>query len=231
MTKCVFVTGTDTDSGKSMAAALILREFSLTGQKTIAFKPVASGCAPYNADALQLMAECSVKQPYAEVNPFAFEPAIAPHIAAAEAGVEVTKDGLWQQWRKLQGYHADFILTEGAGGWQLPLSESFQMPEFVQQAQMPVILVVGMKLGCLNHALLSLQAMRAQGIPVIGWIANQLTEQPMPYWQQNLEYLRQNSGCPYLGSLGYIRDYPAARLEASLRERLFTAIANSSDLL
>lgn len=230
MTKCVFITGTDTDSGKSMAAALILREISLAGKKTRAFKPIASGCDPYNADALQLMAECSSKQEYDEVNPLAFEPAIAPHIAAAEAGVEVTQELLWKHWQKLLSKDADFILIEGAGGWQLPLSDTFQMPGFVEQAQMPVILVVGMKLGCLNHAQLTCQAMQAQGIQVLGWIANQLTEQAMPYWQQNLDYLKQNLAPTYLGSLPYIQDYPNARLDERLRQRLFTAIENSPDL-
>ncbi|MGX5914124.1 dethiobiotin synthase [Aliidiomarina sp. Khilg15.8] len=231
MTKCIFITGTDTDSGKTMAASLILRALSASGHKTLAFKPVATGCAPYNSDALILQRDSSLEQDYDEVNPYAFEPAIAPHIAAAEVDREITLDRLSEHFQILKGRKADLILTEGAGGWQLPLSERLQMPEFVAKESMSVVLVVGMKLGCINHAQLSCLAMEAQGVRVIGWLANQLTAEPMPYYQQNLAYLRRHLKVPHLGEIPFYAAPETATLPQTTEQAVLTAIANSPDQL
>lgn len=230
MTKCIFITGTDTDSGKTMAASLILRALAADTQRTLAFKPVATGCEPHNTDALILQSCSSLEQSYAEVNPYAFKPAIAPHIAAAEAGVEVRLDELNQHFANLKSRHADVILTEGAGGWQLPLSDRLQMPEFVQQQAMSVVLVVGMKLGCINHAQLTSQAMQAQGLRVIGWVANQLSAEPMPYYRENLAYLRSHLPFDCLGEVPFYANPATAELPAATKAAVLKAIANSPDL-
>jgi dethiobiotin synthetase len=231
MAKCIFITGTDTDSGKTMAASLILRALAADTQNTLAFKPVATGCEPHNTDALTLQSYSSLEQPYKEVNPYAFRPAIAPHIAAAEAGVEVRLAELNQHFANLKSRQADVILTEGAGGWQLPLSDSLQMPEFVQHQAMSVILIVGMKLGCINHAQLTCQAMQAQGIRVIGWIANQLSAEPMPYYRENLAYLRSHLPFDCLGEVPFYTNQASAELPEVTKEAILTAIANSPDQL
>lgn len=229
MTKCIFITGTDTDSGKTMTASLVLRALAADKQSSLAFKPVATGCNPYNADALILQSCSSLEQSYEEVNPYAFKPAIAPHIAAAEAGVEISLREMNRYFVNLRSRHADVILTEGAGGWQLPLSDSLQMPEFVQHHAMSVIVVVGMKLGCINHAQLTCLAMQAQGINVIGWVANQLSAEPMPYYSENLAYLRSHLALPFLGEIPFYTNPATAELPSATKAAVLTAIANSPD--
>ena len=153
-----FITGTDTDVGKTTIAAGLLYAAREAGLSTAAGKPVASGCdntpeGLRNADALALMAECSIKLSYDEVNPVAFEPAIAPHIAAREVGVVLTVKSLLSPMRQILARQADFTLIEGAGGWRVPLSGQDSLSDLAQALDLPVILVVGVRLGCISHAL------------------------------------------------------------------------------
>ncbi|MCL4409047.1 MAG: dethiobiotin synthase, partial [Gammaproteobacteria bacterium] len=169
MSGCFFVTGTDTDCGKTSVSELILELFARSGYRTLAMKPVAAGCeitaeGLRNSDALKLQAAATIKLPYEAVNPIALAPAIAPHIAAEQFGVEVKVEDLVEHWQKLQAQDADLMLTEGAGGWLVPLNERESFQDFVQQTGQDVILVVGMKLGCLNHALLTVAAIEAAGL-------------------------------------------------------------------
>ena len=157
MSPAYFITGTDTDVGKTTIAAGLLYAAREAGLSTAAGKPVASGCEMTskglrNADALALMAESSVALTYDEVNPFAFEPPIAPHIAAREAGAVVSVQSLLGPMRHILAKNADFTLIEGAGGWRVPLSGQDSLSDLAQRLDLPVILVVGVRMGCISHA-------------------------------------------------------------------------------
>ncbi|HKS94329.1 MAG TPA: dethiobiotin synthase [Gammaproteobacteria bacterium] len=173
-----FVTGTDTSVGKTWVATVVIRVLARAGLKTVGMKPVASGSVPTseglrNDDALQLQAAANLPRPYALVNPYAFAPPIAPHLAAAEAGVVIALPRILECFRQLCA-GADAVVVEGVGGWQVPLGDSWGVPELARALGLPVILVVGLRLGCLNHALLSARAIESDGLPLAGWIANEI---------------------------------------------------------
>ncbi|KPC36209.1 ATP-dependent dethiobiotin synthetase BioD [Pseudomonas syringae pv. cilantro] len=177
MSVAYFITGTDTDAGKTTVAAGLLHAARLAGLSTAAGKPVASGCGMTseglrNSDALALQAECSVELAYDEVNPLALEPAIAPHLAAREAGVVLTVDSLLQPMRHMLAKQADFTLIEGAGGWRVPLAGQSYLSDLAIALKLPVILVVGVRLGCINHAVLTAEAIARDGLHLAGWVAN-----------------------------------------------------------
>ncbi|MEX1222625.1 MAG: dethiobiotin synthase [Idiomarina sp.] len=206
--KTYFITGTDTDAGKTVASVALLQAFAAAGLRTCAMKPIAAGCEQHsdglrNSDALFLQAAASVPMPYEQVNPIALLEPIAPHIAAALAGKPIQVAELVSAWSTVQQLPSDLMLVEGAGGWELPLSANQTMPEFVSQTADGVILVVGLKLGCLNHTMLTVQAIRAAGVPLLGWIANQCQPQEMPYQAENIDYLRAKIDAPWLGTLPY----------------------------
>src|SRR6185312_4091795 len=171
-----FVTGTDTGIGKTRVSAGLLKALSKSGLKTVGMKPVASGAETTaaglrNEDALTLQSAASLKRPYELVNPYCFAPPVAPHLAAREAGVEIELDRLLGAYGELcRG--ADAVVVEGVGGWQVPLSDSLELPDLARALELPVVLVVGMRLGCLNHALLTARALRADGLELAGWVAN-----------------------------------------------------------
>lgn len=203
MTRTLFVTGTDTGVGKTHVVRLLIRRAQALGAKVCGWKPVASGCEQTseglrNTDALALEAEARTGEPYECLNPFAYVPAVAPHLAAAAVGhpIRVTK---------LDEVHADLarrydlILAEGAGGWRTPLDDTWTLGSWVARHEWPVIAVVGMRLGCLNHALLTAESvMRAA--PLVGWIANVLPP-AMPLLEENLRTLRQRLPAPWLGTV------------------------------
>ena len=210
MTKAFFVTGTDTDVGKTTIAAGLLHAARMAGLSTAAAKPVASGCEQSaaglrNSDALALLGECSLALDYAEVNPFAFAPAIAPHLAAIEAGAELSVDALLGPLRHVLSKQADFTLIEGAGGWRVPLSADALFSDVPQALQLPVILVVGVRLGCINHALLSAEAILADGLPLAGWVAN-IVDPHTARLEENLATLTQRIPAPCLGVVPWLEE-------------------------
>jgi len=203
-----FLTGTDTDVGKTYCAVALLDKFNQTGLRTLALKPVASGSEPTseglrNADALALMAHSSIKVPYEEINPFAFEPAIAPHIAAKQANKRITV-------RQLEGFckgamtlnRPDVLLVEGAGGWRCPINDGETLADLAISLSAEVILVVGIKLGCINHAVLSAEAIRRDGLKLAGWIANCMTPE-MACRDENIESVGLYMNAPLLGIIPY----------------------------
>lgn len=156
MARAYFITGTDTDAGKTSIAAGLLCAAKQQQHSTLAMKPVASGCQMSveglrNSDALALIEQSTVQLPYSQVNPYAFAPAIAPHIAAQEAGIELSVRDLYRAAQIILQEPADFTLIEGAGGWRVPISSTEFLSDFAIALQLPVILVVGVKLGCINH--------------------------------------------------------------------------------
>ncbi|AZD04892.1 MULTISPECIES: dethiobiotin synthase [Pseudomonas] len=203
MSQAYFVTGTDTDVGKTTVAAGLLHAARLSGLSTAAGKPVASGCeltpkGLRNADALALLAECSLPLTYDEVNPLAFEPAIAPHLAAREAGVALTVQALLAPMRQVLAKGADFTLIEGAGGWRVPLADQDNLSDLAMALDLPVILVVGVRLGCINHALLTAEAIAQDGLQLAGWVAN-IIEPKTSRLEENLATLAERLPAPCLG--------------------------------
>lgn len=205
MTAAFFITGTDTEVGKTTIAAALLHAARQAGLSTAAAKPVASGCERTtdglrNNDALALLGECSLSMRYEQVNPFAFEPAIAPHLAAREAGIELSVAKLLQPVRDMLEMGADFSVVEGAGGWRVPLAGRETLSELSIQLGLPVILVVGVRLGCINHALLSAEAIARDGLHLAGWVAN-IVDPATSRLQENLETLTERLAAPCLGQV------------------------------
>lgn len=203
-----FIAGTDTDIGKTTIAAGLLHAARRAGLSTAAAKPVASGCTATpeglrNSDALALLAECSLPLSYAQVNPFAFAPAIAPHIAAREAGVELSAAALATAVRAVLAQNADFSLIEGAGGWRVPLHGDEDLSMLAIVLKLPVILVVGVRLGCINHAVLSAEAIRRDGLQLAGWVAN-IVDPATARLEENLTTLHERLGAPCLGRVPHL---------------------------
>ena len=203
-----FITGTDTDAGKTTISAGLLCAAKQQQLSTLAMKPIASGCeiteqGLRNSDALALIAQSTVKLPYAQINPYTFAPAIAPHIAADEAGVELSVDDLYQAAQVVLQHRADFTLIEGAGGWRVPISNTEFLSDFAIALNMPVILVVGVKLGCINHALLTVEAIRSDGLELAGWVAN-VIDPDCAHLAENIEYLKQHIAAPCLAEVPHL---------------------------
>lgn len=219
-----FVTGTDTDAGKTTVAAGLLATARHHGLSTLACKPVASGSEPThdglrNSDALLLSSQCSIKLPYASINPYAYAPAIAPHLAAAEAGLEPSCRQLQQAIEHVLAQQADLTLIEGAGGWRVPLNQRETLADLATALQLPVILVVGMKLGCINHALLTAEAIIHDGLPLAGWIANCI-DPHMSRLAGNLQTLQHMMPAPCLATVPHLPGVQPAMLSPYLTPTL-----------
>ena len=204
--KGFFITGTDTGIGKTRVTAGLLRAFTLHGHKTVGMKPVASGAEPTpaglrNADALTLQAAASERRSYELVNPYCLAPPVAPHIAALEAGIEIDLTTICSAYARLCS-GADMVLVEGIGGWQVPLSPVLELPDLARELDLPVILVVGLRLGCLNHALLTARAIQADGRTLAGWVANAI-EPDFGRLEANLATLEAKLHAPLLARLSY----------------------------
>lgn len=208
MSKTWFVTGTDTDVGKTAISCALLVAAAGVGLRTAAVKPVAAGCDAngQNEDALQLMASMTEPLEYCQVNPVALEEAIAPHIAAQNEGRRVQAARLAGLCRGVMLGAADFVLVEGAGGWRVPLNRRETLADLAIELRVPVILVVAMRLGCINHALLSAEAVRRDGLHLAGWVANQPGES-MSCYQENLDTLRDLLPAPLLGEVPHLSPF------------------------
>ncbi|WP_028008132.1 dethiobiotin synthase [Solimonas flava] len=199
----LFVTGTDTGVGKTRAATALIRHARWLGLDAVGYKPVASGCERIdgqwrNDDALQLLDASGGALRYEDVNPVALPAAIAPHLAAREQGVAIDAAMLDAGHARLAQRHA-CVIVEGAGGWRVPLNEACDFADWVGGHRWPVVLVVGLRLGCINHALLTAEAVMRR-TRLAGWVANRLPP-AQPYWQDNLETLRDRLPAPCLGVL------------------------------
>lgn len=216
--KAFFVTGTDTEVGKTFIAASLLSIARQRGLRCAGIKPIAAGCerqdgALVNEDALALMAASGAGLDYGTVNPVALEPAIAPHIAAAQAGVKLSAGALAESCRPVLAADYDLVVIEGAGGWFVPLDDRETLADLCIDLNLPVILVVGMKLGCLNHALLTVASVTDAGLKIAGWVANSVAEE-MPFLEENVRTLRRRLTAPCLGvvpPLGAVEPQAAAQ--------------------
>ena len=194
-----FITGTDTEIGKTWVSSALIRHLVAEGHRVAGMKPVASGCENTDAglrndDALSLIAASNVKLPYETVNPFAFEPAIAPHIAAREAGQLIDINRISDLAKTIE---ADYLIIEGVGGWCVPLGENSMLAELAKATADEVIIVVGLRLGCINHALLTASRVVSDGMKLKGWIANHVDPQ-MHVQSENLATLQALMPCPLL---------------------------------
>jgi len=202
----LFVTGTDTGVGKTRIAAALCMAYAARGKRVAAMKPVASGCTQtgaglQNEDALALLAAMTVRAAYADVNPYPFEPAIAPHIAAREAGCSIDF-GLLDGCYKRLCRQSDVTIVEGAGGWLAPLDATRTFADLAIRWQLDVILVVGLRLGCLNHALLTAEAIEARGLKLAGWVGNSV-DPNFERREANTDTLRSRLAANCLGLFPY----------------------------
>ncbi len=202
MAAAFFVTGTDTDAGKTRAACAMLAAARQQGYSTAALKPVAAGvnAEGFNEDVVQLHRECTLDLTPGVINPVCFDTPIAPHIAALETGISLTAAGLAAQCRPVLERQADLTLVEGAGGWKVPLNARETLADLARLLDIPVILVVGMRLGCLNHAMLTAQAIEADGAKLAGWIANRV-DPGMDRYADNLATLEALLQAPLVAEI------------------------------
>lgn len=201
-----FITGTDTEVGKTTISLGLMQALQQRGLTVAAMKPVSAGCEQTadglrNEDAVQLMQQASVPLAYELVNPYAFAAAIAPHIAAAEQGVHMEIAPLLTAYREI-ATQVDVVIVEGAGGWRVPLNETQSLADLAGALELPVINVVGLRLGCLNHALLTEQSILTQGLTSLGWVGNEVVE-GMPYLQDNLTYMQSHLQARPLAHIPY----------------------------
>ena len=213
--KNYFITATDTDAGKTFVSCALTRALVNNGKRVAAYKPVAAGCQQVgelliNEDAKLLSQFANCEQTINEVNPIALIESIAPHIAAGKVNREIYLEEINNGFAKMLSLKADINITEGAGGWRLPLNLTIPKPtflsDFVVDSNQDVILVVNMKLGCLNHALLTYQAIIADGLNCIAWIANCACADPMKNLDENITSLEQLLPIPKIAQLGFYHD-------------------------
>jgi dethiobiotin synthetase len=214
-----FITGTDTGVGKTVVTLGLMQALQACGKTVVAMKPVAAGCEQTpaglcNDDALRLQRQASIKLDYAQINPYAFAPAIAPHIAAEQVGVSVEIEKIHNLYRGIT-CDSDYALVEGAGGWQVPLNESETLADLALQLELEVIMVVAIRLGCLNHALLTAASITAAGGTLAGWVANQLPP-AHECGQENINCLKSRISAPLLGVLPVMPVVNAAAVAGKL---------------
>jgi len=209
-----FITGTDTDCGKTLVTTGLMYYLKTQGHSVVGMKPIASGSQANllgmrNDDALKIQKTASKNLPYDWINPYPFEPAIAPHIAAEQAKVTISFANIQHYFNKLhdQQHH---IIVEGVGGWRVPLSQDGDLSDMASMLKLPIILVVNLKLGCINHALLTIDAITQKGLTLAGWVANQPEE--MSHAEDNLSFLQQHIPAPLIGSIPPLENTSPAKV-------------------
>lgn len=206
MSRSLFITGTDTGVGKTLVSCALIDAFKARDLKTVGMKPVASGSEQTplglrNDDALALQQAANVPADYDIINPYCFAPAIAPHLAARQVGVPIELPKLESAYSQLKA-QADVVIVEGAGGWRVPLEPEGYLSDFAEALRLDVVLVVGLRLGCLNHAVLTAEAIRSGPCRLVGWVGNTIDPEFAPL-QDNLATLTQRLPAPCLGVLPY----------------------------
>jgi dethiobiotin synthetase len=215
----LFVTGTDTDCGKTVVARGVVATLRARGLRVGVMKPVAAGAVSTpeglrNQDALDLIAESGFDLPYATVNPCVYVPAIAPHIAAAQAGAPIRFAPLLDAFARIRAA-SDAVVVEGAGGWRVPLGPDGDLADLAAALGLPVLLVVGLRLGCLNHALLTAESVERRGCRLAGWVGNRVDPR-MAVPDDNVATLRERLPAPCLGIVPRFDRVTAASVAAQL---------------
>ena len=214
-----FVTGIDTGVGKTAVTLGLMQALQQQGRSVAAMKPVAAGCeltrtGLRNADALQLQQQASVKLDYELINPYAFAPAIAPHIAAEQVGVTINIKEIINKYNEIEK-NANCVLVEGVGGWQVPLNADETLADLARLMGLDVIMVVAVRLGCLNHALLTAESVAAAGCTLAGWVANQLPAVP-ECAEENIKSIKSRISSPLLGVLPVMQEVSAGIVAENL---------------
>ncbi len=210
MKQSYFIIGTDTNVGKTYVASALVRHFAKAGYQTIGMKPIASGCMQtpdgdlLNDDVLALSTASNVVAPLDLTNPYRFSPAIAPHIAAEQAEEIIDCEKIKQAYHELTQL-AEVVVVEGAGGFLVPLNRQETLADLAVTLNIPMILVVGMRLGCINHALLTVEAIKSRGLTLAGWVANQVDAE-MPVFEENLASLQQRIAAPCISVVRWQKD-------------------------
>jgi dethiobiotin synthetase len=197
MTSAFFVTGTDTEIGKTHVSCLLLKQYAAQGLRVIGMKPIAAGCELVdgewvNDDVQRLVAASNVQAPMKLINPYCFKEPIAPHLAAEKVGVTIDIDVIVNAFKELQPM-ADVVIVEGAGGFLVPLNAKANMADLAIALGIPSILVVGMRLGCINHGLLTVEAIKSRGLALHGWIANHIDPE-MDVQKENIQTITRQLG-------------------------------------
>ena len=213
---CCFVTGTDTEIGKTLVSSAILHKLVAAGVRACGMKPVAAGAelrdgALHNEDADQLIAAGNVHLPSNITTPYMLREPAAPHIAAELEGVVIDPVPIIAAYAEIAAA-SDAVVVEGVGGFRVPFSDDFDSADLAQKLKLPVILVVGLRLGCINHSLLTVEAIAARGLALAGWIANEV-EDDMRFADENIDALRQRIPAPLLGRVPHL-DLPSAAAAA-----------------
>jgi len=222
----LFVTGTDTSVGKTLVTCALLHACSARGLRVVGMKPVSCGAQPGTAglrsdDAERILEAGNVAAPRELVNPYCFMPSIAPHIAARVTGAEIDLRHLERAYAAL-GEMADLVIVEGVGGFCVPLNARENTADFAQRLRLPVLLVVGMRLGCLNHALLTVQAIHARGLTLAGWVANHVDPR-MAYAADNVDALAERIAAPLIARIAFSGAPDSCQTAAGLNiDRLLT---------
>ena len=208
-----FVTGTDTEIGKTFCCVALIHALRQRGYRVAGLKPISAGCERTaeglrNQDALALMAAANVDLPYRTVNPHALEPPIAPHLAAARVGLEMSPEAALASMR-IALKSANRVVVEGAGGWLVPINGTQTFADLAAVLGLPVILVVGIRLGCINHALLTARAIQDSDLTLAGWIANRIDPEAAVQ-DENIAAIGQRIACPLLADIPYMDDPAAA---------------------
>jgi dethiobiotin synthetase len=195
-----FITATDTDAGKTFVSSLLLQGFAALGSVAVGVKPIAAGvdAQGFNGDALLLQRHSGIALPYGVINPICYQQPVAPHLAAILEQQPISETQLSQALASWQQLPLQQLLIEGAGGWLLPISNQRYLADWVAEQQLPVVLVVGMTLGCLNHAMLTVREIARSGATLVGWVANCI-DPDMALLQQNITDLKQRISVPCLG--------------------------------
>ncbi|MDP1523032.1 MAG: dethiobiotin synthase [Methylotenera sp.] len=207
MVQSYFVLGTDTNVGKTYVASALVQHFVKSGLKAVGMKPIASGCELnsknelINEDVTALISASNVTVSLDLINPYRFTPAIAPHIAAEQAGISMNLDVIKRAYQQLKTL-ADVVIVEGAGGLLVPLNPTETLADLAVQLNIPIILVVGMRLGCINHTLLTIEAIEARGLTLAGWVANEI-DPNMSMFDGNLSSLQQRIAAPCLSVVSW----------------------------
>ena len=215
MTQGYFITGTDTGIGKTWSTVALMHYFKNQGKTVLGMKPIASGCEEIdgqlrNADALLLQQYASIVLPYQEINPYAFALPVSPHIAAQQSGVEIVLDKVVEKYQQI-AQQADVVLVEGVGGWLVPLNDHQDVADLAQKLDLPVIVVVGIRLGCINQAKLTFAALQQAGVQCHGWIAS-CVERDMLMRDENIHTISKSTELPFIRRVA---------LYAKLRARKF----------
>jgi dethiobiotin synthetase len=219
LTSRIFITGTDTGVGKTQVSLLLLEAFRARGLSTAVLKPVAAGAELKNGclqndDAELLQKAATMAQPYEEINPYVFESPIAPHIAASQQGVELNVKNCMQACQQALDRQTDVLLVEGAGGWLVPLNSSETLADLAIAMNVQVVLVVALRLGCINHALLTAASIEASGLNLLGWVANHVDGSVLVS-KQIVAAIGQRLSAPLLGQIPFSTELGNGPLQGS----------------